>query len=301
MIQYCENRVDCKRTQLLQYFGETFSRDECKMTIRTTCDNCANDGRFKRKDVTSDAKTALTLINSQAKMNKNFTLLHYTDVLKGSKSQKIIQHGHAQCPEHGKLGNLNKSDVERILKKMILDNVLREKLETSPHHTIICYLHPGPKSQDLMSGRVKVFLDMEVRTQTNTNTNSGPTDAVSVVVKACFDLLMETRKLIALEKNLAVHNILTTETLHEMSEVRPHTVSGLKEITGFVQLKVDFYGARFLEVLQKFPAGKNKADNDWINMRPAGEYLDRSSLVHVPARQWRNQYFRDSRMRSGRI
>ena len=253
------------------------------MTTRTTCDNCANDGRFKRKDVTSDAKIALTLINSQAKMNKNFTLLHYTYVLMGSKSRKIIQRGHARCPEHGKLGNQNKSDVVRILMRMILDNVLREKIETS-YHTIICYLHPGPKSQDLMSGRVKVFLDMEVRTQTNTNTNSGPTDAVSVVVKACFDLLMETRKLIALEKNLAVHNILTTETLHEMSEVRPHTVSGLKEITGFVQLKVDFYGARFLEVLQKFPAGKNKADNDWINMRPAGEYLDRSSLAHVPAR-----------------
>ena len=43
MVQYCENRVDCKRTQLLQHFGETFSRDElCEMTTRTACDNCAN-------------------------------------------------------------------------------------------------------------------------------------------------------------------------------------------------------------------------------------------------------------------
>jgi len=176
-----------------------------------------------------------------------------------------VQYGHAHCPEHGKLGNLNKSDVERILKKMILENVLREKLETSPHHTIICYLHPGPKAQDLMTGRVKVFLDMEVRVQAQSNTNSGPTDAVSVVVKACFDQLMECRKTIAQEKNLAVHNILTTETLHEMSEVRPHTVAGLKEITGFGQLKVDFYGAKFLEVLQKFPAGKKKADDSWID------------------------------------
>ena len=41
MVQYCENKADCRRAQLLNYFGETgYNREKCRASRQTTCDNC---------------------------------------------------------------------------------------------------------------------------------------------------------------------------------------------------------------------------------------------------------------------
>ena len=36
VLQYCENQMDCRRSQILQFFGEVFDRERCNKT----CDNC---------------------------------------------------------------------------------------------------------------------------------------------------------------------------------------------------------------------------------------------------------------------
>lgn len=40
MVAYCENKTDCRRAQLLQYFGEVFESKLCKETPETACDIC---------------------------------------------------------------------------------------------------------------------------------------------------------------------------------------------------------------------------------------------------------------------
>jgi bloom syndrome protein len=37
---YCSNRAECRRAQLLRYFGEVFDPKKCIENIRTVCDNC---------------------------------------------------------------------------------------------------------------------------------------------------------------------------------------------------------------------------------------------------------------------
>ena len=37
---YCNNRAECRRVQLLRYFGEVFDPQNCAKNIRTVCDNC---------------------------------------------------------------------------------------------------------------------------------------------------------------------------------------------------------------------------------------------------------------------
>ena len=46
MVQYCENSVDCRRVQLLNYFGETtYSKEKCLQNRSTACDNCLSGVR----------------------------------------------------------------------------------------------------------------------------------------------------------------------------------------------------------------------------------------------------------------
>ena len=40
MVQYCENKTDCRRAQLLGYFGELFDKERCKEITQAVCDNC---------------------------------------------------------------------------------------------------------------------------------------------------------------------------------------------------------------------------------------------------------------------
>lgn len=78
MIEFCENQVEedvfvllytlideseqveCRRTCLLEYFGEHFDSDQCK----ATCDNCKNrkSGELLEKvDVTEDCLVILDM------------------------------------------------------------------------------------------------------------------------------------------------------------------------------------------------------------------------------------------------
>jgi superfamily II DNA helicase RecQ len=60
MIAYCENKVDCRRQQILQYFGEEFDPRKCEKT----CDNCRSKVNYVSKDVTEDVKDILSLSKS---------------------------------------------------------------------------------------------------------------------------------------------------------------------------------------------------------------------------------------------
>lgn len=42
MVHFCENTMECRRIQLLAYFGELkFNRSFCKEQSDVSCDNCA--------------------------------------------------------------------------------------------------------------------------------------------------------------------------------------------------------------------------------------------------------------------
>lgn len=39
VVQYCENKTDCRRVQQLNYFGEIFDSSLC-INSKQACDNC---------------------------------------------------------------------------------------------------------------------------------------------------------------------------------------------------------------------------------------------------------------------
>ena len=52
MVQYCENEADCRRSQILEYFAESFNPDICKNS-KTHCDVCWSQQPNHVQDVTS--------------------------------------------------------------------------------------------------------------------------------------------------------------------------------------------------------------------------------------------------------
>lgn len=122
VIQYCENDIDCRRQQVLQYFNEKFNPKDCNKK----CDNCINAKNTKsvEKDFTESAKDVILLV--QSIQNDRVTLLHCQDVFKGSRNNKIVKFNHHLNDFHGKGQNLNRTEIERIFFHLLTENYLTE-------------------------------------------------------------------------------------------------------------------------------------------------------------------------------
>lgn len=78
-VAFCVDEVECRRVQLLEYFGESFPRDQCK----GTCDNCKNRGNVCLEDVTDHAVAVLKLVGDiESKRLPKLTLNKLAKVLK---------------------------------------------------------------------------------------------------------------------------------------------------------------------------------------------------------------------------
>jgi hypothetical protein len=70
VVAYCSNLSDCRRVQLLQFFGEKFDKAECG----SKCDNCSYGGPVEQKDLTPIAITAVQLVGTLRQRKENITL-----------------------------------------------------------------------------------------------------------------------------------------------------------------------------------------------------------------------------------
>jgi len=120
MVRYCENRSDCRRADILSYFGEVFRKEDC----HSNCDNCQSDAVFKSKDMTDQAQAALRIV--QTLQNDNVTLLNAIDILRGASNAKIKANNHHQIEEYGAASDLPRDDVERIFTRLLMENALKE-------------------------------------------------------------------------------------------------------------------------------------------------------------------------------
>ena len=91
VVQFCENVTECRRVQLLHYFGEMdFDPSQCRSRPDSMCDTCASSGSFVYKDITSEAKVFVESVNcivhngnrNWRKPVKSFTLNHFIDIFK---------------------------------------------------------------------------------------------------------------------------------------------------------------------------------------------------------------------------
>eukprot|EP00298_Acanthocystis_sp_HF-20_P001085 c11481_g1_i2.p1 GENE.c11481_g1_i2~~c11481_g1_i2.p1 ORF type:complete len:166 (+),score=63.40 c11481_g1_i2:28-498(+) len=139
VMAYCENDIDCRRVLIMSYFGERFKQSDCKRY----CDNCCRTAnfQFEERDMSDYARTVIRAVNSA--YMKQVTLNMITDMLKGSKAKAMSSHGLTELSEYGVLKDMPKVDIDRIIKQLIWDHYIDEKIEISFHGSIVSFLSPG--------------------------------------------------------------------------------------------------------------------------------------------------------------
>ncbi|KAF2266236.1 hypothetical protein CC78DRAFT_615306 [Lojkania enalia] len=153
VVQFCENKSDCRRVQVLNYFSEPFKRSDC----HKTCDNCRSNSTFEEKDLTKHATAAIRLVKEVEK--SNVTLLQCVDAFRGAKNSKMKD---LDLDEFGFGEDLERGDVERLFNRLLDDNALIEKSVLNKAKFATNYLHVGPRSGDYLKRNKNLRLQVRI-------------------------------------------------------------------------------------------------------------------------------------------
>ncbi|NWZ18966.1 BLM protein, partial [Asarcornis scutulata] len=260
MVHYCENVVDCRRIQLLAYFGETnFNPNFCKDHPEVICDNCSRKKDYKSRNVTEEVKSIIRFVQQHcgqmrgmnAKRNAGsgrYTLNMMVDIFLGTKSAKI---------QSGIFGNgaaYSRHNVERLFRKLVLDKILDEDLYITANDQAVAYVILGERAQAVLNGSLQVeFHETEsasaIRKQRASVTKMSQREEM---VKKCLSELTDTCKTLGKVFDVHYFNIFSTSTLKKIAETLSSDVEVLLQIDGVTEDKLEKYGAEIIKVMDKY-------------------------------------------------
>uniref|UniRef100_A0A3Q3DXJ1 ATP-dependent DNA helicase n=1 Tax=Hippocampus comes TaxID=109280 RepID=A0A3Q3DXJ1_HIPCM len=270
MVQFCENMMDCRRIQLLAYFGEmSFNRGFCKENPDVACDNCSRPNEYKMRNVTDEVKNIVSFVQENCeKVGAKFgrtakqsrlTLNMLVDIFVGSKAAKL------QTGMFGMGGSYSRHNADRLFKKLVLDNILMEDLYITNGGQAVSYISAGPKALNLLSGHMQVnFYDTE--SASSFRKNKAVAKNVSQrdqKVQECLKELVELCKQLGKTFGIHYYNIFSTATLKKLSERLSSNPEILLQIDGVTEDKLEKYGGEVIQVLQKYSQWENP--DGWID------------------------------------
>ncbi|KAK8049081.1 hypothetical protein PG994_010811 [Apiospora phragmitis] len=157
MTAFADNQSDCRRVEILRYFGETFNQADCNKT----CDNCQTGATFDWKDFTDIAVAALEITRSQ----RQLTLNQCTEMLMGLNRKKALESLDEQAKPYLGIAKKNpKNEIHRVIDRLQAEGALAEKnVFQRKDRMAVQYFQIGRNAGAFMSGRKKLILTVQVK------------------------------------------------------------------------------------------------------------------------------------------
>uniref|UniRef100_A0A8C6TK75 ATP-dependent DNA helicase n=1 Tax=Neogobius melanostomus TaxID=47308 RepID=A0A8C6TK75_9GOBI len=245
MVQFCENAMECRRIQLLAYFGElNFNKNFCKEHSDVSCDNCTRPNQFKVRDVTEDVKNIVSFV--QEKCEK--------------VGQRYGKTGQQMRLTLNMLVDILQSGLFAKGAKLVLDNILVEDLYITNGGQAVAYVSAGPKAMNVLSGYMQVDFYETESVSSMRRQKAAVTKSVSKreeMVAQCLKELTDLCKELGKAFSVHYYNIFSTASLKKISEKLSSDPEVLLQIDGVTEDKLEKYGAEVIQVLQKYPSGSS--------------------------------------------
>ncbi|MEP6734158.1 MAG: DNA helicase RecQ [Chryseolinea sp.] len=256
MEYYAESPV-CRRRQLLHYFGEEYTQENCGM-----CDNCVHPRQ------TFDGTEAVRLVIDTVRLtNERFGLNHLVHVIRGEEDEYVKSYGHFDLAVFGK-GSDEDSDY---WKSVIRQTLIYQFLEKDIDNIGVLKISERGKAFLADPQPIELAKDHDFTTEVEEEEESAdkPINTKAYDIKL-FETLKTLRKKIAKEKNLPPFVIFQDPSLEEMATTYPTSDDELAQVNGVGMGKVNKFGKEFLAVIRKYVD-----DND---IETANEVVIKSSV-----------------------
>ncbi|HIP71165.1 MAG TPA: DNA helicase RecQ, partial [Anaerolineae bacterium] len=229
MIRFAETNV-CRRRPLLDYFGEEYRQDNCDM-----CDNCQAE-EAELADLTIPAQKFLSCVKRTGEF---FGASHIIDVLRGSRSQKVLKRRHDRLSTYNIGGEFSKKEWQYLARQFIQQGLLAQDMQYGS-------LKLTPKAYAVFKGE-KV---MGVLPQRETAVTYR--EAETAHDPALFALLRQKRTELASAANVPPYVIFSDRSLVEMAAYYPHSRQSFAQLYGVGQAKLEKYADEFLPIIRDY-------------------------------------------------
>ncbi|HET6528477.1 MAG TPA: DNA helicase RecQ [Balneolaceae bacterium] len=230
--------TDCRRIPLMEYFGETYPNDECGM-----CDNCLSvDAEVD--DLTVQAQKFLSCV---ARTDQTYGAYYIADVLRGSKSKKVLENGHDELSTYD-IGQEWSKEQWILLGRMLVRQGYLKRDET--HGSLML----EDQAKAVLKGQENVFGVLD-RTDTVIGSeaiNRTSSDVENQYDKDLFEQLRAKRKELADSQAIPPYAIFPDTTLMEMAFYFPQSKENLISIYGVGAAKQKKYGKDFLKIIKNY-------------------------------------------------
>ncbi|MBD2700605.1 DNA helicase RecQ [Spirosoma sp. BT702] len=239
MQQYADAHT-CRRQILLSYFSEE---------LPEPCGNCdvCRDPRVTFDGTILAQKALSAMIRTGERVPMNLLI----DILRGSRSQQVLQGGYDQVKTYGAGRDIRFEDWRNYLHQLINIGVIEVAYDN--HYA----LRRGILADQVLYGGRKIDLvrpddapkPVVEKTRTKTETQRDE----------LFEQLRALRKQVADQQNVPAYVIFTDTTLEDMARQRPTTPDALRNVSGVGERKLQLFGKQFLDIIVSYVRGRVQA------------------------------------------
>jgi len=235
MLALCET-VECRRVQLLGYFGE-------ESTPCGNCDTCLAPP--ESWDGTVPAQKLLsTIVRLQRERNQKFGAGQIVDILLGRSTARITQNDHASLSTFGIGTELTDQEWRGVVRQLLAQGLLAVQGE---YGTLVV----TEASTTVLAGQRPVMLRREPeRAVRPAKSRRGFAVELPAGAAPVFERLRMWRAAESKEQGVPAYVIFHDATLREIATGTPTTLAELGTMSGVGENKLAKYGEAILEVLR---------------------------------------------------
>lgn len=249
VIDFCQS-TDCRRRSVLRYFGEQWSDENCG-----ACDVCLHDG-----DEVDSTIITQKILSAVIRTGERFGARYVIDVLRGSRSSKVVERGHDALSVHGVARDHSVGELRHFVAQLVGRGLLA--LDSGDY----------PTYRVTQAGRAFLRSGESVALARPKTPKSMRTDSPPEVLEhdsVLFQKLRKLRKSIADTKGVPPYIVFGDKTLRQMARSFPQNRDSFSRISGVGKAKLEEYSDDFLRVIREH------AELRQLRERPIAEVPER--------------------------
>ena len=234
MLALCET-VECRRVQLLAYFGQT-------STACGNCDTCLAPP--ESWDGTVPAQKLLsTIVRLERERSQRYGAGQLIDILIGKRTPRVEQLGHADLATFGIGTELGDQEWRGVVRQLLAQGLLA--VHGDGYGTLVL----TEASAAVLSGTREVRLRREVARPTRSARRAAPSD-LPAAASPLFERLRAWRAATARELGATAYVVFADATLRGIALTTPSTLDELSGVSGVGAAKLEKFGEAVLAIVR---------------------------------------------------
>lgn len=244
MVRYAECRT-CRRRYLLSYFGEVLEMQKEPAAAEKCCDSCVR-GPLPEKDVTIPSQKFMSCV---IRTGQHFGAQYITDVLLGSKGERILLNRHDKLSTYGIGRELDRSGWLELSCCLVEEGYMEKEAE---HST----LRLTDFGMEALRKRAVIRLPIDFRAKRAVQSFPKPAKAYSSLSagdtagERIAKALKEWRRKTADRLNVAPYIVFGDKTLLDIAAKKPVTRGALSACYGIGDRKIETFGDDVIKIVR---------------------------------------------------